>query len=150
MVGNTIPLKLKVCMFLDYIVSLLPVANDGNMLCSWKRLTQWRFAVYGHVILSRKGKYYPLESSLLRLLIIRIMIISIIVETSVPLRSYWLTAMQLPISLHLVFKVTSSNENIFRVTVPLYREFSGHRWIPLTKASDAALWCFLWSSQMVQ
>ena len=23
---------------------------------------------------------------------------------------------------------------------------AGHRWIPLTKASDAELWCFLWSS----
>ena len=26
----------------------------------------------------------------------------------------------------------------------LYREFTGHLWIPLTKASDAELWCFLW------
>ena len=24
------------------------------------------------------------------------------------------------------------------------REFTGHRWIPLRKASDAELWCFLW------
>ena len=24
-------------------------------------------------------------------------------------------------------------------------EFTGHRWIPLTKASGAELWCFLWS-----
>ena len=23
-------------------------------------------------------------------------------------------------------------------------EFTGHRWIPRTKASDAELWCFLW------
>ena len=34
---------------------------------------------------------------------------------------------------------------IFRVTGPLWGEFTGHRWIPLTKASDAELWCFLWS-----
>ena len=27
----------------------------------------------------------------------------------------------------------------------LCREFAGHRWIPLTKSSDAELWCFLWS-----
>ena len=40
---------------------------------------------------------------------------------------------------------TSSNGNIFRVTGPLCREFTGHRWIPLTDASDAELWCFLWS-----
>ena len=39
--------------------------------------------------------------------------------------------------------VTSSNGNIFRVTGPLCGEFVGHRWIPLTKASDAELWYFL-------
>ena len=33
--------------------------------------------------------------------------------------------------------MTSSNENIFRVTGPLWGEFDGDRWIPLTKASDA-------------
>ena len=42
--------------------------------------------------------------------------------------------------------MTSSNGNIFRVTGPLWGEFTGHRWIPLTKASDAELWCFLWSA----
>ena len=41
--------------------------------------------------------------------------------------------------------MTSSNENSFRVTSPLCGEFTGHRWIPLTKANDAELWCFLWS-----
>ena len=41
--------------------------------------------------------------------------------------------------------MTSSNGNIFRITGPLCGEFTGHRWIPLTKASDAELWCFLWS-----
>ena len=46
----------------------------------------------------------------------------------------------------LLHMMTSSNGNIFRVTVPLCAEFTGHRWIPLTKASDAELWCFLWSS----
>ena len=40
--------------------------------------------------------------------------------------------------------MTSSNGNIFRVTGPLYGEFTGHRWISRTKASDAELWCFLW------
>ena len=39
--------------------------------------------------------------------------------------------------------MTSSNGNIFLVTGPLWGEFTGHRWIPLTKASDAELWCFL-------
>ena len=31
-------------------------------------------------------------------------------------------------------------------TGPLWGEFTGHWWIPLTMANDAELWCFLWSS----
>ena len=42
--------------------------------------------------------------------------------------------------------MTSSNGNIFRVTGPLCGEFTGPRWIPHTKASDAELGCFLWST----
>ena len=42
--------------------------------------------------------------------------------------------------------MTSSNGNFFRVTGPLWRESNGHRWNPLTKASDVRLWCFLWSA----
>ena len=45
--------------------------------------------------------------------------------------------------------MTSSNGNIFRVTDPLYWEFTGQRWIPLTKASDPELWCFLWSTPWI-
>ena len=44
---------------------------------------------------------------------------------------------RMPISM-----MTASNRNIVRVTVPLCVEFIDHRWIPLTKASDAELWCF--------
>ena len=36
--------------------------------------------------------------------------------------------------------MTSSNGNIFRVTGHLCGEFTGPRWIPHTKASDAELW----------
>ena len=42
--------------------------------------------------------------------------------------------------------MTQSNGNIFRVTGHLCGEFTGHRWIPHTKASAAELWCFLWSA----
>ena len=41
--------------------------------------------------------------------------------------------------------MTSSNGNIFRVTGHLCGKFTGHRWISHTKASDAELWCLLWS-----
>ena len=44
------------------------------------------------------------------------------------------------------YMMTSSNGNIFRVTGHLCGEFTGPRWIPHTKASDAELWCFLWSA----
>ena len=44
-----------------------------------------------------------------------------------------------------VVMMTTSNANIFRVTGHLCGEFTGHRWIPLTKASDVELCWFLWS-----
>ena len=39
--------------------------------------------------------------------------------------------------------MTSSNENILRVTGFLCGEFTGHRWILRTKACEAELWYFL-------
>ena len=42
--------------------------------------------------------------------------------------------------------MTSSNGDILRITGHLCGEFTGHRWIPRTKASDAELWYFLWSA----
>ena len=42
--------------------------------------------------------------------------------------------------------MTSSKGNIFCVTGHLYGEFTGHRWIALKKASNAELWCLLWSA----
>ena len=45
----------------------------------------------------------------------------------------------------------SSNGNIFRVTGSFWGESTGHRWIPLTKASDAEVRCFLSApEQMVE
>ena len=49
----------------------------------------------------------------------------------------------------LQFIMSSSNGNIFRVTGPLCGEFTGRRRIPRSKASDAELWCFLWSAHWV-
>ena len=46
---------------------------------------------------------------------------------------------------NIAHRVRPQNGNIFRVTDHLCGEFTGHRWIPHTKASDAELWCFLWS-----
>ena len=41
--------------------------------------------------------------------------------------------------------MTSLNGNIFGITGLFCGKFTGHWWIPLTKASDAELWYFLWS-----
>ena len=43
------------------------------------------------------------------------------------------------IIVYILTMMTSSNGNIFRVTGPLCGEFTGDRWIPRTKASDAGL-----------
>ena len=42
-----------------------------------------------------------------------------------------------------VIMMTSSNGNIFRVSGSLCREFTGHRWIPCTKASAVGDWTWL-------
>ena len=34
--------------------------------------------------------------------------------------------------------------DVYSVTGPLCGDLTGHRWIPLAKASDAELWCFIW------
>ena len=44
---------------------------------------------------------------------------------------------------NMLSMMTSRNGDIFRVTGLLNGEFIDHRWIPLTKASDAELWCSL-------
>ena len=65
-------------------------------------------------------------------------------------RSSWLSINIHPYTdVRVHFMLTSSNGNIFRVTGLLWGEFTGHRWIPLTKASGAELWYFLWSASWV-
>ena len=63
---------------------------------------------------------------------------------------HWLTyaahlTLATPWTKYLQIMMTSSNGSIFRVTGPLCGEFTGPRWIPLTKASNTELWCFLWT-----
>ena len=55
-----------------------------------------------------------------------------------------ISLLTMPIILHHM--MMSSNGNIFCVTGHLCGEFTSPRWIPRTKASDAELWCFLWSA----
>ena len=46
--------------------------------------------------------------------------------------------------------VAPLNGNVFRVIGPLCGDFTGDRWITHTKASDAELWCFLWSAPWIK
>ena len=59
--------------------------------------------------------------------------------------AYFCSNISQNISGHYLTWWRSSNEGIFRVAGPLRGEFTGHLWIPLTGASDAEFWCFLWS-----
>ena len=67
-----------------------------------------------------------------------------VLSPRVPINVFTYSAVMLRIygDVMLNFLMTSSNGNIFRVTGPLCGEFTGLRWIPHTKASDAELWCF--------
>ena len=65
-------------------------------------------------------------------------------------KGFWVDDMSLKpsvytLSLLALYMISSSNGHIFRVTGPLCGEFTGHRWIPLTKASVAELCCVLGS-----
>ena len=53
-----------------------------------------------------------------------------------------ITIKQVKDKVALCTMMTSSNGNIIRVTGHLCGEFTGHRWIPRTKASDAGLGIF--------
>ena len=59
---------------------------------------------------------------------------------------HWFIRTQFTSIAHAQLMITSSKGNVFRITGPLCGKFTGHRWIPLTKASDAELWNFLWSA----
>ena len=71
--------------------------------------------------------------------------IGVIIKTM--LISFYRMYAGIPICLRQTFfMMMSSNGNIFRVTGHLCGEFTGHRWISHTLASDAELWCFRWSA----
>ena len=87
-------------------------------------------------------------------IIIIVVVIIIIMEKRVLYHDYWYYWYHGPLHCqvtnshdtgygHVQDMMEISNGNIFRVTGPLRGEFTGHRWIPLTKASDAEYSCFL-------
>ena len=73
------------------------------------------------------------------------------IKCSSPVHTSWYTIhgimrQKRPVPNTTIVIMTSSNGSIFRVTGLLCWEFTGNRWIPLTKASATELWCFLWSA----
>ena len=46
----------------------------------------------------------------------------------------------------VLLAICAGNSPVTGVTGHLRGEFTGHRWSPHTKASDAELWCFLWTA----
>ena len=82
----------------------------------------WIFKVEIHITMSFKNGLVKCNGSLIRVI------------------QWCLSYMVLPTMM------TPSNGNIFRIIIPLHGEFTGHQWIPFTKASDAELWSFLWST----
>ena len=68
-------------------------------------------------------------------------------DTLVPSEiSRYIAAFRGPLQYKDITRMTSPHGNIFWVTGHLCGEFTGDRWITRTKASDADLWCFLWSA----
>ena len=74
----------------------------------------------------------------------------LLIKDTIEVLSYfvvpWYSSFYQCFQVYFIEMMTSSNGNIFRVTGHLCGEFTGPRWIPRTKASDAELWCFLWSA----
>ena len=66
--------------------------------------------------------------------------------------SWWRHEMETFSALLVLFEAVSPARCRFQPVLPgaalrrncLWGGSTGHRWIPLTKASDAELWCFLW------
>ena len=59
---------------------------------------------------------------------------------------FFLLDIHLKIIIFHKIMMTSSKGKIFHVTGPLWRESTGHRWLPLTEASDVEHWYFPWSA----
>ena len=123
------------------------------MKCKWignfarERRIHWRFTPYCthyfNVVMGLNlnvTNWFCRESSLESQCLVHINFTDLWIEIN------WYPSLEDYVPSAAMFMMTSSNGNIFRVTDPLGGEFTGHRWIPLTKASDAELWRFLWSA----
>ena len=128
-----------------------PDAKRGNTKVRDEIVTKIiKFTLYVTNSVSKLCVYIPLSLSLVLLFVFSCWAWPLLVEC-VGHCNHWIHPETV---LHIktekkrsAFRVmASSNGNIFRVTGPLCGEFTGQRWIPRAKVSDAELGCFLWSA----
>ena len=110
----------------------------------WK-LSFWQLSVQPVMKISSKWRHFPF-SVMLVFGLISVSIIHILLGYFTGTGTIAPVLMKQPWRMNHQYMMTSSNGNILRITSPLCREFTSHRWISRTKASDTELWCFLWSA----
>ena len=120
----------------------------GGLKFSWCAYQNISRTLYDATLSDRNngGFYYAPRMMLCTVLII-VICIHLIINYTPNINIYMGTA-NLESDINLIIHDDAIKWNFFRVTGPLCGEFTGHQWmwIPLTKASDAELWCFLWSA----
>ena len=129
------PMNLAICASIMFVIGMIAIMQYyGNTLCHICTL----MAAYNHV---------P-QCMLLMLKLVTLKHC----QTSLFLCKYWIIhsndvcRARGGMGFMAFYMMTSSNGNIFRITGPLWGEFTDDWWIPHTKASDTESWCFLWSA----
>ena len=128
---NTFDSNRKICYFLgNFKIWLLETPRAWSYLrVSWYFVLKWCFPVLTNPIKITRGSAT---------------LIDYILTNNIKIDSNHIQCVSCCSICHRM--MTSSNASIFRIASPLWGESTGHRWIPLKKASGAELWCFLWSA----
>ena len=133
--SNLLPTKVPVARNLSFVKSIFMVENKFTKCYPAIKITRHQ-RLTGLVYQSRPVNIWV-----------------IILKASVPsswyhvLKRDYQTFVQQDLTFFLpTLIMTSPNGNIFCFADPLWGESTSHQWIPLTKASKAELWCFLWSA----
>ena len=126
--------KPRICLYNDFIsVGPNPLPNENSPECSLKTMPQLLFLILEQDVIwsfiFKTKPNFPENQSYRKYMTVTEKFGSLYQQTE------WTMGM-----------MTSSTGHNFSVTGPLCGKFTGDRWIPRTKASDAELWCFLWSA----
>ena len=125
------------------LLGIDPMPRFCTLWCVYRRTLLSLFFLY--MLMYNREFWYCFGEGLLKpRLSISLLRIYLILQKFVIYASYHIHVWLVPPPKQIM--MSSSNGSIFRVTGPLCGEFTGHRWIPRTKASDTELWYFLWSA----